>query len=93
MIIVTGASGVIGRALMARLHAERLPCAVLDRDMLARSVPLTDVVLRKPSVLVHLAAVVPQPPAIPDDETSAIRTRDMDARVLEAIKQWDCHAV
>jgi nucleoside-diphosphate-sugar epimerase len=93
VIIVTGASGVIGRALMARLHAERLPCVVLDRDMLARSVPLTDAVLRKPSVLVHLAAVVPQPPAIPDDETSAARTHDMDSRVLEAVKQWDCHAV
>ena len=93
MIIVTGASGVIGRALMVRLRAERLPCAVLDRHTLARSVPMTDAVLRKPSVLVHLAAVVPQPPVIPDDETSAARTHDIDARVLAAVEQWGCHAV
>lgn len=93
MIIVTGASGVIGRALMVRLRAERLPCTALDRNMLARSVPLADAVMRKPSVLVHLAAVVPQPPAIPDDEASAAHTLYMDARLLEAVKHWDCHAI
>ena len=59
----------------------------------ACSAPLTDAVLRKPSVLVHLAAVVPQPPAIPDDKASAALTHDMDVRVLEAVKQWDCHAI
>lgn len=93
MIIVTGASGVIGRALMARLDAERLPCAALDRDVLARSVPLTDAVLRKPTVVVHLAAVVPKPPAIPDDAAGAARTNEIDARVLDAVKQWNCHVV
>lgn len=93
MIVVTGASGVIGRALMARLHAERLPCIALNRDTLSRSVPLAAVVPRKPSALVHLAAAVPQPPMIPDDAASAARTRDVDVRVLEATRQWDCHAV
>lgn len=93
MIVVTGASGVIGRALMARLHAERLPCIALDRDVLTSPVSLVAAVPRKPSVLVHLAAVVPQPSSIPDDEVNAARTRDMDTRVLEAVKQWDCHAV
>jgi nucleoside-diphosphate-sugar epimerase len=93
VIVVTGASGVIGRALMARLYAERLPYAVLDRDMLTRHARLVDAVPRKPSVLVHLAAVVPHPPTILDDEVGAARTRDMDTRVLEAVKQWDCHAV
>lgn len=93
MIVVTGASGVIGRALMMRLHAERLPCIALGRDVLSRPFSLVSAVPRKPSVLVHLAAVVPQPPAIPDDEVHATRTRDMDARVLEAATNWDCHAV
>lgn len=93
MIVVTGASGVIGRALMARLHSERLPCVALDRDMLARPASLISAALRKPSVLVHLAAVVPQPPTVPDDEANAARTRDMDARVLEAVRQWNCHAI
>ncbi len=93
MIVVTGASGLIGRALMARLRAECLPCAVLDREVLARPAPLAAAVPRQPSVLVHLAAVVPQPPAIPDDEASAARTRDIDARVLEATRLWDCHVV
>jgi nucleoside-diphosphate-sugar epimerase len=93
VIALTGASGVVGRALMARLHAERLPYVVLDRNMLASSTSLTDAVLKKPTVLVHLAAVVPNPPAIPDDEVSAAKTRDMDVRVLKAITQWGCHAV
>ena len=78
---------------MVRLHAECLPCAVLDRYILASPAQLTDAVLGKPSVLVHLAAVVPQPPGIPDDEANATRTQDMDARLLEAVRQWDCHAV
>lgn len=93
MIVVTGASGVIGRAFVARLRGERLPCGTLDRNTLVRSASLTDAVSRRPSVLVHLAAVVPQPPEIPDDEANAARTRDIDARVLEVIKQWDCHAI
>jgi nucleoside-diphosphate-sugar epimerase len=78
---------------MARLRAERLPCAVLDREVLAGSAPLAAAVSRQPSVLVHLAAVVPQPPAIPDDEVSAGRTREIDTRVLEAARLWDCHVV
>ncbi len=93
MIVVTGASGVIGRALMARLQANRLPCLALGREVLARNAPLVSSVLRKPSVFVHLAAVVPKPPTIPDDESSAARTRDMDARVLKAVNQLDCHVV
>lgn len=93
MIVVTGASGVIGRALIARLRAERLPCVALDREILTHPAPLVDAVPRKPSVLVHLAAVVPQPPSIPDDQSSALHTLDMDARVLEAAKQWGCHVI
>lgn len=93
MILVTGATGVIGRALIKRLHAERLPCAVLSRDVLVDPVALANVSLRKPSVLVHLAAVVPQPPVIPDDETSAALTRNLDQRVLKAISRWNCHVV
>lgn len=93
MIAVTGASGTVGRALMARLRAERLPCVSLNRDVFARTDALIAAISPKPSVLVHLAAVVPQPPTIPDDEASAFSTRDMDARVLEAVKHWDCHAV
>ena len=93
MIVVTGASGVIGRAFMARLHDERLPCVALDRDSLTHSSPLTSLVSFKPSVVVHLAAVVPQPPAIADDELNAARTREMDVRVLAAVMEWACHSV
>lgn len=93
MIVVTGASGVIGRALIARLRAERLPYTVLDRAALAGTAPLVSLVPRKPSVVIHLAASVPQPPVFPDDDAKAALTRDMDARVLEAVRQWDCHAV
>lgn len=93
MIVLTGASGVIGRALVARLHAERLPFAVLDREALAGSAVLTEALSGYPSVLVHLAAVVPQPPAIPDDDASAGCTRNIDTRVLEAARLLDCHVV
>ena len=93
MIVVTGASGVIGRALMARLQAERLPYAVLDRAALAGHAPLTPALPHPPTVLVHLAAVVPQPPALADDEAAAAGTREIDARVLEVARRWACHAV
>jgi nucleoside-diphosphate-sugar epimerase len=95
MIVVTGAAGVIGRALMVRLHADRLPYTALDREALARGGPasLISAVPRRPSALVHLAAAVPRPPSIPDDDFSASRTREMDERVLEAARQWGCHVV
>jgi UDP-glucose 4-epimerase len=93
MIVVTGASGVIGRAVMTRLHAERLPCAVLSRDILARRFQIDDAVVRKPSALLHLAAAVPQPPVVPDDEANAAYTRAMDVLILEVARRWDCHAV
>jgi hypothetical protein len=95
VIVVTGAAGVIGRALMARLSAERLPCLVLSRDVFAEAegIPLLSTVPRRPSAVVHLAALVPQPPAIPDDDSSAARTRNIDQRVLEAVRQWGCHVI
>jgi nucleoside-diphosphate-sugar epimerase len=95
VIVVTGARGVIGRALIMRLRAERLPFMALGRDVLAGT-SLASLVLavpRRPSVVVHLAAAVPQPPNISDDESAAERTREMDARVLEAVGEWGCHAI
>jgi nucleoside-diphosphate-sugar epimerase len=93
MILVTGASGVIGRAFVARLNAERLPFVVMNREVLGRGIPLAAALSCKPSVVVHLAAVVPQSPSIPDDEVSAAHTRDIDMRVLEASIMWGCHMV
>jgi nucleoside-diphosphate-sugar epimerase len=93
MIVVTGASGVIGRAFVMRLQAECLPFVVLDREILSGATYLVDLLARKPSVVVHLAASVPKPPVIPDNEENAAITADLDERILEAIKLWECHAI
>lgn len=93
MIVLTGASGVIGRAFIAHLRAMCIPYIALDRDALTQSTSIVSMVSKEPSVLVHLAAVVPQPPGIPDDNICASLTRKIDARVLEAARQWNCHAV
>jgi nucleoside-diphosphate-sugar epimerase len=93
VIVVTGASGVIGRALMARLQAERLPYVSLERKFLTCPEALAAGVSRRPSLIVHLAAVVPQPPTVPDDEINANRTRAIDEVVLKAVTLWDCHVL
>lgn len=93
MIVVTGAGGVIGRALMLRLRAERLPCVGLGRDAFTGGGSLAARLPRRPSALVHLAAVVPQPPVIADDQSNATQTRQVDGQVLEAAQRWDCPVV
>lgn len=93
MIVVTGASGVIGRAFITRLKAECLPFVILDRETITSATCLVDLLARKPSIVVHLAASVPQPPLIPDNEENAARTIEVDKRVLEAVKLWRCHAI
>ena len=93
MIVVTGASGVIGRAVMAKLHTDNLPHVAIDRVALADCASLDSLITKRPSVVIHLAAVVPQPPAIIDDESNAKRTRIIDTKVLEAAGLWDCHVI
>lgn len=93
MVVVTGASGVIGRAFVTRLQAECLPFVVLDREILTGATYLVDLLARKPSIVVHLAASVPKPPVIPDNEENAAITTEVDDQILEAVKLWGCHAI
>ena len=93
MIVLTGASGVIGRALMAKLHKDNLPHVAIDRLALADCASLDSLITKRPSVVIHLAAVVPQPPVITDNESNAKRTRIIDTKVLEAVSLWNCHVV
>ncbi|MEQ8612609.1 MAG: NAD(P)-dependent oxidoreductase [Gammaproteobacteria bacterium] len=92
---MTGATGVIGRALMQRLRAEQLPFFIYSREMfdLSDEVPLFSIVPAKPSAIIHLAAAVPKPPEIPDDDSNAVITRKLDRLILKAAEQWDCHIV
>jgi nucleoside-diphosphate-sugar epimerase len=93
VIVVTGGSGVIGRALMSRLRAERLPCIAVGRDLLTQPGTLVAALSQRPSVIVHLAAVVPQPPTILDNKINADRTRTIDKIVLGAVGVWRCHVL
>lgn len=95
MILVTGGTGAVGRAVASRLARERLPCVVLGgRDFdLAGGRPLHAAVGARPSCIVHLAAAVPRPPGVPDDDAAAARTRRMDRTVLEALQHWNCDAL
>lgn len=95
MIIVTGASGVIGRALMARLRSEGIEAVGVCREVfdLASGASLAAFVGRRPKAVVHLAAAVPHSTRYPDSETSASKTRAADLTVRDAVLAWDCRVV
>jgi UDP-glucose 4-epimerase len=93
MILVTGASGVIGRALIDRLRSERIDAIGVNRKAfdLASRASLVAFIGQRPEVIVHLAAAVP--PHYPDNETSASMTRAIDRTVRDAVLEWDCRVV
>lgn len=95
MIVVTGAAGVIGRALMLATRAEGVPAIGISRENLdlASGVSLTSVFQSRPSAIVHLAAAVPHSTHYPDTDLSASRTRAIDRSVYEAAVAWGCRVV
>lgn len=95
MIIVTGSTGVIGRALIARLKKEKFPYISLSSPEIRdpKSYGSISNSLDKPSVIVHLAAIVPKPPMILDDFVNAKLTREIDSHILSRLKLWNCHAI
>jgi UDP-glucose 4-epimerase len=95
MIVVTGASGVIGRALMTRLRSDRIDAVGVHRETfdLASGVSLAAFIGRRPEVIVHLAAAVPHSAYYPDTESSAAKTRAADRTVFEAALEWGCRVV
>ena len=105
MILVTGADGLVGRALCAHLMevgvsvlpvvreraAWTLPDAlVID---LSREVSLDGCIPQAIRAVVHLAAAVPHSARYPDSDASADLTRTMDAVVLRFVISRRCPVV
>lgn len=95
MIVVTGASGVIGRALMARLRSDGIEALGVRREDfdLASGASLAQFVGRRPEAVIHLAAAVPHSTHYPDSESSASKTRAADRTVCDAALAWNCRVV
>ena len=105
MILVTGAGGVIGQAVLARGQQLGLDMKGLARQPdpsaahaaivcdLTTCASLSDAVDRRPDAVVHLAAAVPHSPRYPDTEDTASLTRRIDACVHAAAARWGCHVV
>ena len=95
MIIVTGASGVIGRALMASLRSDGIEVIGVRREAfdLASGASLAAFIGRRPEAVIHLAAAVPHSTHYPDSEASAAKTRAADRTVRDAVLTWDCRVV
>lgn len=102
-IVVTGANGIVGRAVLAALResgASVVP-VVRDRDRDAETIaidlarPDADLVSRlpRPIAVVHLAAAVPHTARHGDTEAAAAATRQIDATVQRACEAWRCFAI
>jgi len=105
MILVTGANGVIGRAVLAQARQLGIDVRGVARQGpsgpepgsivcdLSTCLSLAHAVDQVPDGVVHLAAAVPHSPRYPDTEASAAVTRRIDACVRDAVRQWKCHVV
>lgn len=104
-VLVSGAAGLVGRAVCAELTKRgysvlpvvrqkntAAPATSIACDL--ANTPLVKQSLRAPpSVIVHLAAAVPHNERYPDTEASADLTRLIDRSVLEAASAWQCPVV
>lgn len=101
-ILVTGAAGLVGRAVVERLRAEgaivlpvvrKKPEALgqeaIEIDLTSGPENLLNTVDIKPDSVIHLAAAVPHSPIYPDIETSAEQTRGIDCTVWTACTEWN----
>lgn len=95
MILVTGASGVIGRALMARLSSGEVDTFGVCRKAfdLASGASLVEFIGRRPESIIHLAAAVPHWAHYPDTESSSAKTQAIDLTVCNAAIEWGCRVV
>lgn len=95
MILVTGAKGVIGRAVVAQLATTRIRYKAISRDKfdLAAGNDLASYIGTRPEVIIHLAAAVPHSAHYPDTEASAELTRRIDRCVYDAACVWNCRVV
>ncbi|MGB9118900.1 NAD-dependent epimerase/dehydratase family protein [Bradyrhizobium sp.] len=95
--MVTGAAGLVGRALVGRLQREntkvvpviRNSSALADAvvlDLSKEGEKLPDLVKEPPEAVVHLAAVAP--PRYPDTPENAQLTIQADRNVAAAVRSW-----
>jgi len=95
MILVTGAKGIIGRAVVARLRSDGKSVEDISRDKfdLTSGKKLASFVKGRPSGIIHLAAAVPHLPHYPDTEALADLTRRIDQCIYHAGVAWQCPVV
>jgi nucleoside-diphosphate-sugar epimerase len=101
-VLVTGASGVIGRAIMQAfrdrptktniLRLGRSPGNEVLIDLAGSRLDVTSVCPVRPEIIVHFAAAVPGP-RVADDQENAQRTRYMDVNILNACRVWRCPVI
>ena len=102
MIVVTGADGLVGRAVCERLHQVKLPVLPVVRarradsvagasvvDLVAETIPVAGDVRG----VIHLAAAVPHSPQYPDTDGTAQLTRRIDQRIRKFVQQHTCPIV
>jgi len=99
-ILVTGASGLIGREVVNQLQNEGLKVLTLGRadnssykinlalegQCLTRKIP-------RPDFVVHLAALVPFGKEQPDLISTGDKTQIIDQNILDACKEWTCPVI
>jgi UDP-glucuronate decarboxylase len=104
MILVTGAAGIVGRAVVSNLRRRgtsivgitRLAVASEASDHVACDLSaerLVDVMTAAPSAIIHTAAAVPHSSRYPDTAETAEMTRRMDLNVFDAAQRWHCPVV
>jgi len=105
MIVVTGADGIVGRAVCALLRTGETEFIPIVRHRKAYT-PIEALVLnlanqtdfealsgKRIDGIIHLAAAVPHSSYYPDTAESAELTRSIDRNVLSFCKQVDCPVV
>jgi len=95
VIVVTGAKGVIGRAVVAQLSAAGITIKTVVREAfdLSAGNDLTTFLGDPAMAVIHLAAAVPHSLHYPDTDASADVTRRIDHCILNAAQAWGCRVV
>ncbi len=98
-ILITGASGVVGRAVLAGLPSEfevitvgRNSKSDLIIDLAGSVIDLLSR-LDKPDCVIHLAAMVPNNDDISDNIKTENINEIIDNNIYEICKIWDCHVI
>lgn len=95
MILVTGAGGIMGSALVMELSRRRLDYQATSKAEvdLSKCQSLEEIVTARPDIIVHLAAAVPHSTHWPDVMESGEVTRRMDALVVHAAHSWNSRLI